>query len=413
MRGERLGRGYADFATGLSQQRQVGLTHQRTDADVADRQAGEEAQFLGITQRGQGVGGFAGLGNGDEQGVRLHHHFAVAELTGDFDLTRNTGQFFEPVTRDHTGVVTGTAGNDLHVAHFGEQFGSLWTEGLHQYLIRTQTALQGALHNGGLLMDFLEHVVAELTLVGGFGTIAVLDGLALDGLTVYIPDLHAVAANFGDIALFQVHEAVSDLAQGQLVGREEVLAQAQTDHQRAATAGGYQAIRLLCIDHRQTVGTVQFLDGGFQRCGQVRLILEFVAQQVRDDFGIGVRGKYVTQRLQLLTQGFVVLDDAVVHHGNITGEMRVRVTLARCTMRRPTGVGDTETANQRLCGQRCFQFADLARTTHALKRLLVGVDRHTGAIIAAVFKALEAFEQDSGDITFSYCADNSTHAYFS
>jgi hypothetical protein len=56
-----------------------------------------------------------------------------------------------------------------------------------------------------------------------------------------------IAANFGDIAFFQVHEAVSDLAQGQLVGGEEVLTQAQADHQRAATARGDQTIRLVAL----------------------------------------------------------------------------------------------------------------------------------------------------------------------
>jgi hypothetical protein len=98
-----------------------------------------------------------------------------------------------------------------------------------------------------LLVDFLEHEVAELALVGGFGAIAVLHGFALDGVAVDVPDLHAFAANFGDIAFFQVHEAVSDLAQGQLVGGEEVFAQAQADHQRAATARGNQTIRLLAL----------------------------------------------------------------------------------------------------------------------------------------------------------------------
>jgi hypothetical protein len=63
--------------------------------------------------------------------------------------------------------------------------------------------------------------------------------------------------------------------------------------------------------------------------------------------------------------------------------------------------------------QRRFQLTDLARATHALELLVVGENRHTGTVIAAVFKALQAFEQDGGDITFSNCADNSTHAYFS
>ncbi len=244
MRGEGFGRGHADFAAGLGQQSQVGFTHQRADADVADRQAGEEAQLLGIAQRGQGVGGFAGLRDGDEQGVRLHHHFAVAEFAGDFDLARDPGQFFEPVTGNHTGVVAGAAGDDLHVAHFGEQLGGLRAEGLHQHLIMAQATFERALNHRRLLVDFLEHVVAEFTLVGGFGTVAVLHGLALDGIAVYVPDLHVIAANFGDIAFFQVHEAVGDLTQRQLVGGEEVLTQTQTDHQRAATARSNQTIRL-------------------------------------------------------------------------------------------------------------------------------------------------------------------------
>ncbi|MNW65535.1 hypothetical protein D3C74_439250 [compost metagenome] len=93
--------------------------------------------------------------------------------------------------------------------------------------------------------------------------------------------------------------------------------------------------------------------------------------------------------------------------------MRVRVTLARCAVGGPAGVSNAETANQRMLGQCGFEFADLARTTHALEGFVVGKDRDTGAVVAAVFKALEAFEQDGGDITFSNCADNSTHAYFS
>jgi hypothetical protein len=397
----------------VGQQGQIGFTHQRADADVADRQAGEEAQLLGIAQGREGVSGFAGLRDGHEQRVRLHHHFAITEFAGDFHLARDAGQFFEPVTRDHAGVIAGAAGDDLHVAYFGEQLGSLWTEGLNQHLIVAQATFEGALDHGRLLVDFLEHVMAELTLVGGFGTIGVLHGLALDSVAVHVPDLHAVATDFSDIAFFQVHEAVSDLTQSELVGSEEVLAQTQSDHQWTATARGDQTIRLLCIDHCQTVGTVQLLDGCLERCSQVRLFLELVGQQVRDDFSVGVRAERVTQGFELFAQGFVVLDDAVVHHRNVTGKMRVSVTLARRAMGRPTGVGDTETTGQRLFGQRGFQFADLARTAHAFQGLLVGINRHTGAVIAAVFEALQAFEKDGGDITFSYCADNATHGYFS
>ncbi|MNS38436.1 hypothetical protein D3C72_706830 [compost metagenome] len=160
-------------------------------------------------------------------------------------------------------MITGAARDDLHVAHLGEQFGRLWAERLHQHLIVAQATFEGALYNGRLLVDFLEHVVAVFTFVGSFSTIAVLHGLALDGIAVDVPDLHVIAANFGDIAFFQIHEPVGDLTQGQLVRGEEILAQTQTDHQWAATARGDQTIRLFGIDHRQTVSTVQFLHRRF------------------------------------------------------------------------------------------------------------------------------------------------------
>src|SRR5690606_10596939 len=97
-----------------------------------------------------------------------------------------------------------------------------------------------------------------------------------------VPDLQAVAADLGDIALFQIDEAVGDLAQGELVGSEEVLTEPQADHQRAAAAGGEDAIRLLGADHRQTIGAVQLGNGGLERSGEVAELLQLVLQQVDD-----------------------------------------------------------------------------------------------------------------------------------
>ena len=206
----------------------------------------------------------------------MHHNFAVAELAGHFNLARNACQAFEPVTGNHAGVVAGTTGDDLNIANLGEQFLRLWTESLNQYMVSTQAIFQGALNYCWLLVDFLEHVVAILALVGRFGAIAVLHGFALNALTVYVPDLHAVTTDFSDIAFFQVHEAVSDLAQCQLVGGQEVFTQAQANHQRAAAAGCNQTIRLLGADHSQAVGTVQLFNGGLEGLGQVAVIFEFV-----------------------------------------------------------------------------------------------------------------------------------------
>ena len=62
-------------------------------------------------------------------------------------------------------------------------------------------------------------------------------------------------------------------------------------------------------------------------------------QQVHDDFGVGIRDEYVTHLLELSPQRLVVLDDAVVHHGQIiTGEMRMGIALAGRAMGCPAGM---------------------------------------------------------------------------
>ena len=209
---EGLGRGHADLRTSLGQQRQVGFAHKRADADIADRQARQVAGNLGVAQGGQGVCGFAGLRDGDEQGVRLHDDLAVAVFARDLDRARDAGDTLQPVAGHHAGVVAGAAGDDLHVAHLGEQLGGLRAERLHQYLPIAQATFEGALHDLRLLMDLLEHEVTVLTLVGRLGALVVLHHLALHRLAVDIPDLHAVAVDLGDVALFQVHETIGDLA---------------------------------------------------------------------------------------------------------------------------------------------------------------------------------------------------------
>jgi hypothetical protein len=63
-----------------------------------------------------------------------------------------------------------------------------------------------------------------------------------------------------------------------------------------------------------------------------------VLDQVGDDFGIRLRRERVSLCEQLDAQRGMVLDDAVVHHRDIAGDMRMRVTGIGCAMRGPAGV---------------------------------------------------------------------------
>ena len=79
------------------------------------------AKRFGVVQRGQRIGGFARLRDGNDQRLRVGHRIAITVLAGDFDRTGNSGDGFKPVTCDETGVITGTAGDDQDLANILER----------------------------------------------------------------------------------------------------------------------------------------------------------------------------------------------------------------------------------------------------------------------------------------------------
>ncbi len=83
-------------------------------------------------------------------------------------------------------------------------------------------------------------------------------------------------ADFSNIALFQIHKAVGDLTQCELVRGDKVFANTNADHQRAAFAGTNQLVGLISVNHRQTVGTLQLGHGQFDRTQQIALLLVVV-----------------------------------------------------------------------------------------------------------------------------------------
>jgi hypothetical protein len=62
-----------------------GLAHDGRFRHVADGQGARLAEALGVLERGQGVGGLAGLRDGDDQGFRIRHGSAIAVFAGDLD----------------------------------------------------------------------------------------------------------------------------------------------------------------------------------------------------------------------------------------------------------------------------------------------------------------------------------------
>src|SRR5690606_14078646 len=104
----------------------------------------------------------------------------------------------------------------------------------------------------------------------------------------------------------------------------------------------------------------------------------------------------------------MVLDDAVVHDRDVTGDVRMRVGLARPAVCRPTRVADPEPSFElsRFAGAK--QVVELPHGAHDLE-LGAHLDRQARGVVAAVFESPEAVEQDGSRRSGTNVANDAAH----
>ena len=118
--------------------------------------------------------------------------------------------------------------------------------------------------------------------------------------------------------------------------------------------------------------------------------------QVGDDFGVGLGLESVAFVLQLLFQGQVVFNDAVVHHDDVALAIAVRVGvfLGGAAVRGPASVADAEGPIDGVHADGFLEVTQLALGAADGEMSVVAVDRESRGIVSAIFEALQAFQND-------------------
>ncbi len=117
---------------------------------------------------------------------------------------------------------------------------------------------------------------------------------------------------------------------------------------------------------------------------------------MRDHLGVGFAFEFGAALDEPFAQLAKILDDAVMHHGDAVGGVRMGVAFGRPAMGRPAGVTDADIAAERLLLEPQFQCVQLA--LGAAPRQHAMVERgDAGGVIAAVFEALERIDQMARD----------------
>ena len=197
---------------------------------------------------------------------------------------------------------------------------------------------------------------------------------------------------------------------GSDVGGDEVLAVAETDHDRTAGAREHDRVRVFLAHDGERVGAVQLAHGRLHRLEEVRLALEVEMDAVRDHFGVGLGGERVAAGDEVGAQLLVVLDDAVVHDRDaIARDVRVGVTLARHAVGGPARVGDAKEACGRRLGERLAQPRDLAHGPEPREVTVALEHGDARRVVAAVLEPLQPVDQDRDHVPHRHRAYDSTH----
>lgn len=115
--------------------------------------------------------------------------------------------------------------------------------------------------------------------------------------------------------------------------------------------------------------------------------------EVRDNLRIRVAAKYNSGIAELTFQIDMILDNAVVNYGHVSGKVWMRILLTRATMSCPSSVPNSDGAVERPAFERTLQLIQLARGAHDLN-IAVHVHGNACRVVAAVFQSPQALQKN-------------------
>ena len=303
---------------------------------------------LRFAHRRQRVGGLAGLRDHDAERAVVDDGVPVPELRRVLHLDRDPRQLLDHVLANQRGMPARAARRDDDVVDRQQVFvGQVRARELRGRWIEQEPARERARDRLGLLEDLLEH---EVRVPATFHLRQVPIDLADFPVLCQRIEAHdpiAVAIEDREVAVLEIHDFARMREDGRRVARHVVLALAQPHEQRAALAGRHDLVGVAARDRGDPVRALdlaQRLDHGIlQRSVERRF------DQMHQHLGVRLRGEDMAEVLQLTAQRAGVLDDAVVHDGELVllVHVRMRVHLVGRTVRRPPGVADPERPRDR------------------------------------------------------------------
>ncbi len=272
-------------------------------------------------------------------------------------------------------------------------------------------AEDGVADGAGLLKDFLEHEVFVAALFGHDGVPEDMGDLAADGAAVEAGEVDAFGGEDGEVAVVQEEHVAGVAEDGGDVGGDEIFAFAEADDDGRAGAGGDDLVGVGGGDDGEGEDAGELEDGFAD--GVLEAAVEMLLDQVGDDFGVGLGDEVVAFELELVFEGEVVFDDAVVDDDDVAGAvaMGMGVLLRGAAVGGPAGVADAVGAIDGADADGLFEVAQFAGGAADAERVVGAEHGDARRIVAAIFKAAEAVEDDGHRFAIADVANNAAHIH--
>ena len=162
---KRFGGSDSDLGASMRVQHCVGFAWDRRSHRVTDSEH-RRAHLVGVLHCHQRVERLSGLGDRDDEALRVENRVAVTEFAGQLDFTRQPGPVFDDVLGDQAGVECTAASNDNDLVDVAQQ---CFVEAHlieHQCTAVGQPTEQRGSYCVGLFGDLLQHKRAVAALLG-------------------------------------------------------------------------------------------------------------------------------------------------------------------------------------------------------------------------------------------------------